>query len=51
MSYLANLLAVYRELARLESLDGYITPDSYYRTKEIAELLIGCGVRRAEGNW
>lgn len=49
MSYLAKLLAVYKERARLESLDGYITPDSYYRAREIAELLIGDGCRRSEG--
>lgn len=49
MSYLAKLLAVYRERARLESLDGFITPDSYFRTREIAELLISDGCRRAEG--
>lgn len=51
MSYLAKLLAVYRERARLESLNGFITPDSHYRSKEIAELLIGAGVRRSEGAW
>lgn len=49
MSYLAKLLAVYRERSRLESIDGYITPDSFFRTREIAEMLIADGCRRSEG--
>lgn len=49
MSYLAQLLAVYRERARLESLDGYITPDSYFRLRELGELLIGDGCQRSQG--
>jgi hypothetical protein len=51
MSYLAKLQAVYAERLRLEQLDGYCFPDTVMRLREISELLIGAGVRKAEGCW
>ena len=51
MSYLAKLLAVYRERERTEALEGYVLPDTYLRVREVSALLIGAGVRKSEGAW
>jgi hypothetical protein len=51
MSYLAKLLAVYRERERTEAAEGYVLPDTYLRVRECAAMLIGAGVRRSEGAW
>jgi len=44
MSYLAKLLIVYKERQRLEALEGFVFADTYFRLKELADLLItpGC---------
>lgn len=51
MSYLAKLLMIYRERARLEALDGYITSGTYNCLREISGLIISDGARRSQGHW
>lgn len=51
MSYCAKLLAVYLERQRLEALQGFVMPDTHFRVRELAAMLIGDGCRRSLGVW